>query len=168
MRFVARIVGFVAIGFVAFMPFTRNYATAYSSIEDWKGSLTPWWAYLNIHLLFLFPIVTLIMWEIKRWGWRWWRALWQHGAEALALGGDSGRADHRRGDLLVVSGQSGCGHGRCVGASRQQRDVILIAVPIMLACVLLAIRPRLAVAYRFWYFIVFLAVALTRSWRSWC
>ena len=43
----------------------------------------------------------------------------------------------------------------------QQRDVALIAVPIMLACVLLAVRPRLAVAQRFWYFIVFLAVALT-------
>ena len=69
--------GFVLIGIVAFMPFTRNYATAYSSIEEWKGSLTPWWAYLNIHLLFLFPIVTFIVWEIKRWGWRWWRALWK-------------------------------------------------------------------------------------------
>ncbi len=44
---------------------------------------------------------------------------------------------------------------------KQQRDVILIAAPIMLACVLLAMRPRLAVAYRFWYFIVFLAVALS-------
>ena len=31
----------------------------------------------------------------------------------------------------------------------------------MLACVLLAVRPRLSVAQRFWYFIVFLAVALT-------
>ena len=43
----------------------------------------------------------------------------------------------------------------------QQRDVALVALPIMLACVLLAVRPRLAVAQRFWYFIVFLAVALT-------
>jgi uncharacterized membrane protein len=64
-RFVLRTVGFVLIGFVAFLPFTRNYATAYSSIEEWKGSLTPWWAYLNIHLLFLFPIVTFIVWEIN-------------------------------------------------------------------------------------------------------
>jgi uncharacterized membrane protein len=38
---------------------------------------------------------------------------------------------------------------------------MLIAAPIMLLCVLLALRPRLAVAYRFWYFLVFLAVALT-------
>jgi uncharacterized membrane protein len=39
--------------------------------------------------------------------------------------------------------------------------VALIALPIMLACLLLAVRPRLSVAQRFWYFIVFLAVALT-------
>jgi uncharacterized membrane protein len=42
-----------------------------------------------------------------------------------------------------------------------QRDVALIALPIMLACVLLAMRPRLSAAQRFWYFGVFLAVALT-------
>jgi uncharacterized membrane protein len=42
-----------------------------------------------------------------------------------------------------------------------QRDIALIALPIMLACVALALRPRLAVAQRFWYFVVFLAVALT-------
>jgi uncharacterized membrane protein len=38
--------------------------------------------------------------------------------------------------------------------------VALIALPIMLRY-LLAVRPRLSAAQRFWYFIVFLAVALT-------
>ena len=159
-RFIVRIVSFVAIGFVAFMPFTQNYATAYSSIEGWQGSLTPWWAYLNIHLLFLFPIVTLIIWEIKRWGWRWWRALWRtvlkHWRWAVIVGGLVIAALvfwlYRVNRDVVLADAS---------VARQQRDVILIAAPILLACALLAIRPRLAVAYRFWYFIVFLAVALT-------
>ena len=132
-RFIVRIVAFVAIGFVAFVPFTRNYATAYSSIEGWQGSLTPWWAYLNIHLLFLFPIVTLIIWEIKRWGWRWWRALWRtvlkHWRWAVILAG------------LVIAGLIFWLYrvNRDVvladaSVARQQRDVILIAAPILLAC----------------------------------
>ena len=159
-RFIARIVGFVVIGFVAFMPFTQNYATAYSSIEGWQGSLTPWWAYLNIHLLFLFPIATLIIWEIKRWGWRWWRALWRtvlkHWRWAVILAGLVIAAlifwlYRVNRDVVLADGS----------VAQQQRDVVLIAAPIVLACLLLAIRPRLAVAYRFWYFIVCLAVALT-------
>jgi uncharacterized membrane protein len=145
---------------VAFAPFARNYATAYSSIEEWKGSLTPWWAYLNIHLLFLFPIVTFIVWEIKRWGWRWWRALWGTlrkpwrwvailiGLIVVVLIAMLYRANREviNNDGLPIT---------------LQRDVALIALPIMLACVILALRPRLAVAQRFWYFVVSLAVALT-------
>jgi YYY domain-containing protein len=159
-RFILRTAGFVLIGFVAFMPFTRSYATAYSSIEEWKGSLTPWWAYLNIHLLFLFPIVTFIVWEIKRWGWRWWRALWstllkQWRWVAILIG------------LIIAALIFLVYHAnRAIvnndGLSMtQQRDVALIALPIMLACMMLALRPRLSVAQRFWYFVVFLAVALT-------
>jgi YYY domain-containing protein len=159
-RFLARTAGFVLIGFVVFMPFTRNYATAYSSVEEWKGSLTPWWAYLNIHLLFVFPIVTFIVWEIKRWGWRWWRALWNtvlkqwHWVVVLAgmivavvvLALYLANREIVNNDGLSIT---------------QQRDVALLALPLMLVCVLLAVRPRLATAQRFWYFVVFLAVALT-------
>jgi YYY domain-containing protein len=159
-RLAARTTGFVLIGLVAFMPFTRNYATAYSSIEEWKGSLTPWWAYFNIHLLFLVPIVTFIVWEIRRWGWRWWSAVWKTALKrwqwAVILAG------------FVVAG----GILALFFANRevitneglsitQQRDVVLIAAPIMLVCVLLAVRSRLSVAQRFWYFVVSLAAALT-------
>lgn len=159
-RFITRTAAFVLIGFVAFMPFTRNYATAYSSIEEWKGSLTPWWAYLNIHLLFLFPIITFIVWEIKRWGWRWWRALWntmlQQWRWVAIFGGVIIAA------LIVLLYRTNRAIINNDGLPiTLQRDVALIALPIMLACVALALRPRLAVAQRFWYFVVFLAVALT-------
>jgi uncharacterized membrane protein len=43
----------------------------------------------------------------------------------------------------------------------QQRDVAMIALPVIVVCVLLALRPRLAVAQRFWYFVVCLALGLT-------
>jgi YYY domain-containing protein len=159
-RFLARVAGFALIGFVAFMPFTRSYATAYSSIEEWKGSLTPWWAYLNIHLLFLFPIVTFIVWEIKRWGWRWWRALWgtllkQWRWLAILVGIISALSIVM---LYRVNREIINSDGLSI---TQQRDIALIVLPILLACVMLAVRPRLAVAQRFWYFVVFLAAALT-------
>jgi YYY domain-containing protein len=159
-RFLLRTVGFVLIGFVAFIPFTTHYATAYSSIEGWNGSLTPWWAYLNIHLLFLFPIVTFILWEIKRWGWRWWGALWKTVFKqwrwvvvliGLIIAAVIFMLYHVNREVVNSDGSS----------ITQQRDVVLFAAPIMLACVLLALRPRLSVAQRFWYFIVFLAAALT-------
>jgi YYY domain-containing protein len=159
-RFFARTAGFVLIGIVAFAPFTRSYATAYSSIEEWKGSLTPWWAYLNIHLLFLFPIITFIAWEIKRWGWRWWRAMWntvlREWRWAVILAGLV---------IAVVTLALFFANREIVNSEglsiTQQRDVALLTVPLLLVCVLLAVRPRLAVAQRFWYFVVFLAVALT-------
>jgi YYY domain-containing protein len=159
-RFLARVTGFVLIGFVAFAPFTRNYATAYSSLEEWKGSLTPWWAYLNIHLLFLFPIVTFIIWEIRRWGWRWWRALWQTAFKpwrwAVILGGLFFAV------LIFLAYQVNREIVDNSGLTiTQQRDVALIALPLVVVCLALALRPRLAAAQRFWYFIVCLALGLT-------
>jgi uncharacterized membrane protein len=110
--------------------------------------------------LFLFPIVTLILWEIKRWGWHWWRAVWRTLLKnwrwvVIPVGWVIAGLIfwlYRVNRNVVMADAS---------VAKQQRDVILIAAPIMLACVLLAVRPRLAVAYRFWYFIVFLAMALS-------
>jgi YYY domain-containing protein len=162
-RLGVRVAAFVLIGMAAFLPFTRQYATAYSSIEEWKGSLTPWWAYLNIHLLFLFPIVTLIVWEIRRWGWRWWRAMWKSVLRkwrwAVVLIGLVLVAAILW--LYRVNREIPLADGS--GLIQTQRDVILIAAPIMLLCALLAIRPRLPAAYRFWYFLVFLAIGLTMA-----
>jgi YYY domain-containing protein len=160
LKLIGRLTGFVLIGFVAFMPFTRSYATAYSSVEAWQGSLTPWWAYLNIHLLFLFPIATFIVWEIKRWGWRWWRALWRTWLKnwhwvviaGLVIVGAVIFLLYRVNREITLSDGT---------LERLQRDVALIAGPILVLCVALALRPRLAAAYRFWYFIVFVAAALT-------
>ena len=122
--------------------------------------MTPLWAWLNVHLLFLFPIVTFLIWEIRRWGWRWWRAVWNtvlgQWRWAVILAGLIGAAAM----LLLYRTNREIVNNNGLSITLQ-RDVVLFAAPIMLACLLLAVRPRLAAAQRFWYFVVFLAVALT-------
>ncbi|HZY41851.1 MAG TPA: DUF2298 domain-containing protein, partial [Anaerolineae bacterium] len=141
-----RAIGFVALSVIFFSPFTRNYATAYSSAEIWQGSLTPVWAYLNIHLLFLFPIVSLLIWEMRRWGWRWWRGVlntvWRNLWWVLALGG-----------VIVIAA--------IFFLFRGGREVVIIAIPILVLIAALILRPRLTSAQRFWMFIVAVAVGLT-------
>lgn len=137
---------FVGVSLVLWTPFSRNYATAYSSIEWWEGSLTPLWAYLNIHLLFLFPIVTFMLWEARHWGRRWWQWLWRRVLGdwrwVLTFG------------LFVVLGAS-------LLAWASGREVIVAAAPVLLLCAALIVRPRLAGAQRFWTFVVAVAVGLT-------
>ncbi len=141
-----RAAGFVAVGVIGFIPFTRNYATAYSSVELWQGSLTPLWSYLNIHLLFLFPIVTLLIWELWRWGLRWWRRMlgtvWKDLWWLAVLGAMV---------ILVATGL----------LFRGGSEVVIVAIPVLVMIAALIIRPRLPAAKRFWLFIVAVAVGLT-------
>lgn len=50
-----------------FLPFIQNYRAAYSSAIPWTGSKTALWAYLDIHGLFLFVIVSWLVWETAQW-----------------------------------------------------------------------------------------------------
>ncbi len=147
-RLLVRLVGFVAVGVIAFVPFTLNYATAYSSADLWQGSLTPLWAYLNIHLLFLFPVATFLIWEFKSWGWRWWRAMWHMVLKSWQIALGTG---------LFLVGVAG------VLLFTGGREVIIVVGPILALCALLIVRPRLSVAQRFWTFMVAVAVGLTMA-----
>ncbi|MFN8597565.1 MAG: DUF2298 domain-containing protein [Anaerolineae bacterium] len=142
----ARVLGFVGLSIVFFIPFTRSYATAYSSVDIWEGSLTPVWAYLNIHLVFLFPSVTFMLWELRRWGLRWWRGMlntvWKKDWWVFVVGSVIA--------LIVIA-----------LIFRGGREVIIVAGPVLLLAAVLIIRPRLAVAQRFWLFIVAVAIGLT-------
>ncbi len=46
---------------VMFQPFHAHYAMPYSSLTLWKGDRTELWAYLTIHGLFLFVLVTYLL-----------------------------------------------------------------------------------------------------------
>ena len=65
--FVLRVGGFVAITFIAVLPFTTWYTSTYNRVLPWQGNRTPFWAYFDIHGLFLFLIFSLLMWETGRW-----------------------------------------------------------------------------------------------------
>ena len=53
----------VGAGWLLFLPFHQNYATAYFGADIWKGSRTPLWAYLLIHGFFLFMIASYLVME---------------------------------------------------------------------------------------------------------
>jgi YYY domain-containing protein len=75
---------FILLGELLFLPFTANFAAAYSSFSPWQGSRTPLGIYLIMHGQFLFPLVVL---AVVR-GRTLLRRLWQARDEStlLALG----------------------------------------------------------------------------------
>ena len=52
----AAYIGVMGLSILAFRPYIEHYATAYSSVELWKGPRTPLQPYILIHGIFLFPI----------------------------------------------------------------------------------------------------------------
>ena len=131
---------------------------AYSSLDIWKGSVTPLWAWLNVHLLFLFPIVTFMLLEFKRWGWRWWRRVWKYVLAEWRI-------------LLIFLAMTAVAVSALLyrvnpeGALQvdvlYDRQVFFAVVPLAILILLLIVRPRLPAVQRFWLFFVLLAVGLT-------
>ncbi len=65
--YIVRIGGFVAITFIATLPYTTWYSSTYNSIRLWTDGKTPLWAYFDIHGLFLFLILSFLVWDTGRW-----------------------------------------------------------------------------------------------------
>ncbi len=59
--------GFVTISALAVAPYDQWFATAFTELLRWEGGTTPIWAYLDIHGLFLFLAISLMVWETARW-----------------------------------------------------------------------------------------------------
>lgn len=74
---------------VLFLPYLCNYRTPYSSPSLWAGSRTPIWAYLDIHGLQLFIIISFMAAETIRWVRTFKRALLLQavGLAVLTIGG---------------------------------------------------------------------------------
>ncbi|MDX1994421.1 MAG: DUF2298 domain-containing protein [bacterium] len=62
-----RMGGFFALTVLVVKPYDAFFATAYTELKVWEGANTPLWAYLDIHGLFLFLLVSLLLWETARW-----------------------------------------------------------------------------------------------------
>ena len=62
-----RVALFIAIVFAVAAPFTNTFATPYSSVKPWELETTPLWAYLYIHGIFIFIVISLLAWQTARW-----------------------------------------------------------------------------------------------------
>jgi YYY domain-containing protein len=48
-------------------PYRAWYSQAYSALDPWKGPFTPVWSYLTHWLVFLFIVVSWMVWETHEW-----------------------------------------------------------------------------------------------------
>ncbi len=63
----AKVGGFLLLNLAVALPYTSWYAATYNSVRLWDGGKTPLWAYFDIHGLFLFLVVSLLVWISARW-----------------------------------------------------------------------------------------------------
>jgi uncharacterized membrane protein len=55
------------VSYGLYLPYRLWYAQGYSSIIPWFGTHTPFWSYLTHWGLFLFVIVSWMVWETRQW-----------------------------------------------------------------------------------------------------
>jgi YYY domain-containing protein len=67
LAWMGRLALFVAVTYIAALPFTMYFATAYNSVKLWKQDTTPLWAYMYIHGTFIFIVVSFLVWQTARW-----------------------------------------------------------------------------------------------------
>ena len=143
--FLTSVIGFTGLSFLFVLPYSTWYAATYNSISPWTGGKTPLWAYFDIHGLFLFLIVSLLIWET----WRWLNV-----ARMGAL----------RGTFNWLSmGLFGAGVLTIIllGVSALDYQVALITVPLILWIAVLFFRPNQSRAMQFVLVLVGFALALT-------
>ncbi|MFC1922376.1 DUF2298 domain-containing protein [Chloroflexota bacterium] len=55
------------LAFLLFQPYAKWYVQGYTDIAVWNGSHTPIWSYLTHWGVFLFVIISWIIWETREW-----------------------------------------------------------------------------------------------------
>jgi YYY domain-containing protein len=141
----ASIGGFVILALYVAAPFTDWFASAYGSFKLWDGNKTPLWAYWNIHGLFLFLAVSLMIWDTGRWL-RETRVRSLQGQGVWLLAGTS-----VIGVLLVAA----------LILTLIGYQVALIVIPLIIWIALLFFRPNQSVAMQFVLVLLGFALALT-------
>ncbi len=136
---------FLLAGFLFAIPFTHWYATGFNSLRLWQGGRTPLWAWLDIHGLFVFLLLSLLLWDTAR---------WMRRTQVGQLRG-KGRQLVGAGLLVLVM----LALALALGMAGWQ--VALPVLPLMLWCVLLMLRPGQAMALRVAFGLAVLALALT-------
>jgi len=64
---IGAILALTVLSFVMYQPYRDAYSQAYSALDPWKGPFTPIMSYLTQWSLFLFVIVSWMIWETREW-----------------------------------------------------------------------------------------------------
>lgn len=137
--------GLMVIGYFAARPFTQWYASTYNTVKMWDGTKTPLWAYLDIHGLFLFVILSLLVWETGR---------WLRSVKVRAL---RGKRDLLLAGVLVFFGLL----VGSIAAAMADYQAALIVVPMLAWVAVLFFRSGQGIVMQFVLVIAALALALT-------
>jgi YYY domain-containing protein len=141
----AAYIAIVGLSILYFQPYIQHYATAYFSIEPWPGPRSPLNAFILIHGIFLFPLATYLLAEIRRLKSRWFAAalqvsrIWIEMAAIVAI------------ILFAV----------WIALAVMDYTVILIIGPLTGLTIALLIRPRMPAAQRFALLLALLALVIT-------
>lgn len=63
---IARVALFVAMSVIAALPFTMYFVTGYNSISPWENDTTPLWTYLYVNGMFVFIVISFLIWQTAR------------------------------------------------------------------------------------------------------
>jgi YYY domain-containing protein len=138
-------IGVLGLSILYFYPYIQQYATAYSSVDVWRGARTPAQAYILIHGILLFPVLAFLVVELRRMGLRWFVAAvrvsgaWLEVILAAALVGLAATA------LLVYF----------------KYQVIFIVAPLVALALLALLQRHAGAGRRFVLLGVLMALALT-------
>ncbi len=145
LRWIGRLVAFAGLGALFIAPFTAWYATADAVPQLWEGERTPFWAYLDLNGVFLFLIVSLLVWDTAR------------TLREIRVGQLAGRRTLVAMLLAVLGWLALVVIVALVGGY----TIALIALPIVFWAALLFFRPGQARQLRIVWAVVVLTVALT-------
>ncbi len=145
LELLGRVGGFMILNLAFALPYTSWYAATYNSVRLWDGGKTPLWAYFDIHGLFLFLILSLLMWDTAKW-------LRATRVSALIS------------NLALVKSAGGAGIIVCLLAfvmASAGYQVALVVLPTIVWIALLFFRAGQSLALRFTFVLIGLALSLT-------
>jgi YYY domain-containing protein len=137
--------GFLVLSTAFALPYSSWYAATYNSVRMWEGGKTPIWAYVDIHGLFLFLILSLLIWETAR---------WMRQVRVSALRG-------RQIILNVSGGVIVLGTIGTIALGMAGYQVALIVLPLVAWIALLFFRPSQSRSMRFVLVLIGLALSMT-------
>lgn len=141
----ANVGGFIGLSMLFVMPYSSWYAASYNSVALWHGGKTPLWAYFDIHGLFLFLIISLLIWETARW------------MRTVKVGVLRGRQNTVTGAMIAVV----LGGLVTLGMGILGYQVALVVVPLVAWIAVLFFRPYQSRSMRFVLVLIGLALSMT-------